>query len=178
MIKKKFISIFLISSLSLSLISCNMNNPKESSDETKSRYELLKENEHKLATPDYITYYNNGKKLTLDSSDERFNKIVELTNDRLKNIEGQCKCAFPLENKEDFINYEGGILEFSYLTSQEFSYSLGENDAASNSYNTALFLLGEKDSSNETLFLSSDTNFYSYSPISSPEDIRKILTEN
>lgn len=178
MLGKTFISVFLISSLGLSLISCNINTPEETSDTTKTRYEKLKENENQLATPDNITYFNNGKELILDSSDERFNKIVELTNERLKTIKGQCKSALPVENKEDFSNYEGEILEFSYLNSQVFSYPLEGNQVAFISYTNALFLLGETESSNETLFLSNDTYLYSYPSLSSPEDIRKILDEN
>lgn len=182
--KNRLISLLLIGSLSLSLVGCNVNNPEGNSsntteESTKSRYEKLKENENQLATPDNIVFFNDGKEITLDSSDEKFNKIVELTKERLKTIEGHCQCAFPVENKEDYSNYEGGILEFVYITPQEFSYSLGENQVASTSYEKALFLLGENETSNETMFLyNDDDTFRSFAPLSSPEDVRKLLTEN
>lgn len=186
--KNRLILLLLIGSLGLALVGCNVNKPEGKSsntstteESTKTRYERLKEKENQLATPDNIVFFNNGKEITLDSSDEKFNKIVELTKERLKTIEGKCQCAFPVENKEDYSTYEGGVLEFVYLTPQEFSYSLGETQVASASYEKVLFLLGENEISNETMFLydaDDDTIFRSFAPLSSPEDVRKVLTEN
>ncbi|GKU30462.1 hypothetical protein [Clostridium folliculivorans] len=71
-----------------------------------------------IENPEKIAVYNKGTVTNISSSDDKYKKLVDIANDRIKSITGETLCAFM---KED-LKKKSILLEFDYSNENKLSY--------------------------------------------------------
>ncbi|MDD7796037.1 hypothetical protein [Clostridium sp. 'White wine YQ'] len=147
---KRFVLLLLVLIFSISLFdACSSQKPDATNISTNSSKNETDENTHTLAMPEKIIYYGKGNTTTFTKDDKKFNALVNEINSRVKNIKGQYKSIFMLDD----IKGKGMLLELDYPKKHTFEYTKDNGEKETFTYTKLYFDLDKNDEiSNEMAF--------------------------
>lgn len=141
--KKIILIIMLISIVVLSLAGCTekISNDATTGNKVDNTTTTNKVTQDKstIANPDSIIFYNEGKKIIISETDVKYTNIVKLTKGSIKEIKGQYKSIFNVED----LKSKGTLLELDYTNKNTLEYTSSSGDKEIITYTKLYFDLNK-----------------------------------